>query len=190
MECACLEGCCWQRSAAQNVQAQIAGPCLMTIRIATVALILLRSRKPRTAQTFLPGWSEKFATSCGLAQGSHREILVREIPASASRLGSRLAAACSLRCWQRPYLCGTASAARSRRHRAHPPRRRSRLGWSCRILDRTRPQRRKVYPRSLRLAASSITRRPSKLKGTPSTPCSAPWSGAKKLSRATCASSS
>jgi len=34
---------------------------------------------------------------------------------------------------------------------------------------------------SLRLVALSTTRRPSKLKGTPSTPCSAPWRGAKKL---------
>ena len=101
MDCACWEDCCSQRG-------------LWTFRIATVASILLRSRASLTAQTFMPGWSE-FARSCGLAPILILEIL---IPAPASRLGSRLAAACSLQCWQRPYLCGTASAA-CRRQQAH-----------------------------------------------------------------------
>ena len=42
-------------------------------------------------------------------------------PVSASRLGSRWAAACSWRCWLRSYSSGSVSAAQSRR-RAHPPR--------------------------------------------------------------------
>merc|ERR1719353_2378361 len=112
MDFACWQDCCSQTP--QNVILVLTSPSaiILTLRIATVALImLLRSRAYLTAQTFMPGWGE-FARSCGLA--------MIPIPALASRFGSRLVAACLLRCWQQPCLSGTASAA-CRRQRAHPP---------------------------------------------------------------------
>ena len=79
-------------------------------------------------------------------QCSLRRIPEHGTPSPASPLASRSAAACSWRCWPRPYSSGTASTACNRR-RAHPPGDRGRWRSQWRGLNHKKSERRDWDPR-------------------------------------------